>query len=51
MLVYEEMANDLHRELSRLEKSRHFVYVLTLITRKICPVKMSNAKLKNHLKS
>ena len=41
MLVYEEMENDLHRELSRIEKSRHFVCVRTnhvlrmLITRKI----------------
>ena len=32
MLVYEEMANDLHRELSRIEKSRHFVYVHAQIT-------------------
>ena len=49
MLVYEETANDLHRELSRTEKSRHFVYVLALITRKFCAVKMRNAKLRNHL--
>ena len=35
MLVYEETANDLHRELSRIEKSRHFVYVRALITHKI----------------
>ena len=27
MLVYEETANDLHCEISRIEKSRHFVYV------------------------
>ena len=27
MLVYEETADDLHRELSRTEKSRHFVFV------------------------
>ena len=31
MLVYEKTANDL-RELSRIEKSRHFVYVRALIT-------------------
>ena len=41
MLVYEEMANDLHYELGRIEKSRQFVYVrapithCALITRKI----------------
>ena len=51
MLVYEETANDLHRELSR-----HFVYVRALITHctrgsrvKFCAVKMRNAKLRNHL--
>ena len=34
MLVYEETANKLHRELSRTaEKSRHFVYERALITR------------------
>ena len=27
MLAYEVTANSLHRELSRIEKSRHFVYV------------------------
>ena len=31
MLVYEETANDLHRELSGIEKSRHFVYLRALI--------------------
>ena len=57
MLVYEETANDLHRELSRIEKSRHFVYVRSLITHcarslrvKFCADKMRNAKLRNHLK-
>ena len=35
MLGYEEISNDLHRELSRIEKSRHFVYVRALITRQI----------------
>ena len=56
MLVYEETANDLHREVSRIEKSRHFVYVRALITLcarllrvKFCAVKMLNAKLRNHL--
>ena len=29
MLVNEETANDLHREVSRIEKSRHFVYVIS----------------------
>ena len=32
MLVYVETANDLHRELIRIEKSRHFVYVRATIT-------------------
>ena len=57
MLVNEETANDLYRELSRIEKSRHFVYERTLITHwargshvKFCAVKMRNAKLRNHLK-
>ena len=31
MLVYEQTANDLHRELSRIEKSRYFAYVRALI--------------------
>ena len=31
MLVYEETANDRHRELSRFEKDRHFVYARALI--------------------
>ena len=31
MLVYEETANDLHRKLSRIEKSHRFVYVRALI--------------------
>ena len=58
MLVYEETANDLHRELRRIEKSRHVVNVRALITHctrgsrvKFCTVKMRNAKLRNHLKS
>ena len=57
MLVYEETANDLYRELSRKEKSCHFVYVRVLITHcargsrvKYCAVKMGDAKLRNHLK-
>ena len=32
MLVYEETVNDLHRELSRIGKGLHFVYVRALIT-------------------
>ena len=34
MFVYEETANDLYRELSRIEKNRHFhsVYVRALLT-------------------
>ena len=32
MFVYEETANELHRELSRIGKSRHFVYERELIT-------------------
>ena len=39
MLVYEETANDLYPELSRREKSRHFVYVRAPITRKILHLK------------
>ena len=38
MHVYEEAANDLHRELSGIKKSRHFVYIralVALIMRKI----------------
>ena len=31
MLVFEETANDIHRELRRIEKGRHFVYVRVLI--------------------
>ena len=31
MLVNEETANDLHRELSHIGKSRQFVYVRVLI--------------------
>ena len=44
MLVYEETANDLHRELSYIEKSRHFVYVCALITRKILRSKDAQCK-------
>ena len=53
MLVSKKTATDLHRELSSIEKSPHFVYVralithCALITRKI----LRNAKLRNHLKS
>ena len=36
VLVYEETANDLHREQCRIEKSRHFVYVRALITHCAC---------------
>ena len=50
MLVYEETANDLHREPSCIEKSRHFVYVHALIKHcarwsrvKFCAEKMRNA--------
>ena len=32
MLVYEETANDLHRELSRIEKAVILFYVHALIT-------------------
>ena len=56
MLVYEETANDLHLELSRIERSRHFVYVRAIIAHcvrrsheKFCAIKMRNAKLRNHL--
>ena len=56
MLVYEETANDVHRELSRVEKSRHYVYVRALIMHckrwsrvKFCAVKMRNAKRGNTL--
>ena len=31
MLVYEETANDLHRQLRCIDKSRHFVYVRMLV--------------------
>ena len=44
MLVYEETANDLHREPSRIEKSRHFANVRALITRKILPSKDAQCK-------
>ena len=44
MLVYEETANDFHRELSRIEKSRHFVSVRALITRKILRSKDAQCK-------
>ena len=32
MLVCEETANELHRELTRIEKSRYFIYERALIT-------------------
>ena len=50
MLVYEKTAIDLHRELSRIEKSRHFVYLRAnhalraLITRK--SLRSKDAQLK-----
>ena len=44
MLVYKGTANELHRELSRIEKSRHFVYERTLITRKIMRSKDAQCK-------
>ena len=44
MFVYEGTANDLHRELSRIEKSRHFVYVRALIARKILRRKDAQCK-------
>ena len=57
MLVYQEMANDLHRELSRIEKNCHFFCLRALITHctcwsrvKFCAVGMRNARLRNHLK-
>ena len=52
MLVYEETANDLHRKLSRPEKSRHFVCaranhaLRALITRKILRSKDAQCKTK-----
>ena len=49
MLVYEETTNDLHRELSRIEKSRHFCLCAranhawrVLITRKMRRCAMQN---------
>ena len=57
MLVYEEMANDLHSMLSRTEKSRHFVICACkshncarCSRAKFCAVGMRNAKLRNHPK-
>ena len=51
MLVYEGKANDLYRERSRIEKSRHFVYVHAPNTHcahgsrvKFCAVMMRKAK-------
>ena len=44
MFVYEETANVLQRELSLIEKSRHFVYVRALITRKILRSKDAQCK-------
>ena len=45
MLIYEETANDLHRELSRIEKNRHFVYVRAQITRKVLRSKDEQCKI------
>ena len=50
MLVYEQTANGLHPELSRMEKNRYFVYVraliahCALITRKILRSKDAQCK-------
>ena len=43
-MLYEKTEIDLHRELSRIEKSRHFVYVCALITRKILCSKVAQYK-------
>ena len=50
MLVYEETANDLHLELSRIKKNRHSFMCARWSHVKFCAVKMRTAKLRNHLK-
>ena len=45
MLVYEKRAIYLNNEPSRIEKSRHFVYVRALINERV-QLRIRNAKLK-----